>query len=102
VINKMYAMYPHVPAEYISAFENEYGLDLKSRDGLKVIMLDFINKDTEFSLEGVDIFDYDSNRNVEDFFYRQASAMSVSPFPSLYVSEDDLKIDGEYYIDSKS
>jgi len=65
-------------------------------------MLDFINKDTEFSLEGVDIFDYDSNRNVEDFFYRQASAMSVSPFPSLYVSEDDLKIDGEYHIDSKS
>lgn len=102
MINKMYAIYPHVPAEYISAFENEYGLDLKSRDGLKVIMLDFYKIESDFTLENADLLDYDSSRNVEEFFYRQAPAMSVSPFPSLYISEEDMQIDGEFSKESKS
>lgn len=39
MINKMYALHPHIPAEIISKFENAYGLKVEPIEDVKVITL---------------------------------------------------------------
>jgi CRISPR-associated protein Csh1 len=45
--------------------------------------------------------DYDSEKNISDYFYRSSPAMSVSPFPTLYISEEGVKNNDAYTVDSK-
>lgn len=101
MIHKMHALYENIPTEYLEIFENEYGLEVGSKPNLKVISLDFEISDEKLELLGTTLVDYDSKMNLSDFFYRGASAMSVSPFLTLYVSEEGLKTDGEYSASSK-
>lgn len=101
MINKMYALYEHIPKEVISAFENEYDLEMKPKQNLKVITLNFTSEFNGYELIDSQLSDYDSEKNITDIFYRNASAMSVSPFPTLYISEEGMKEDGEYSKDSK-
>lgn len=101
MINKMYALYKHIPEQYITAFENEYDLEMQPKPDLKVIILEFIKDSADYLLTGSHLIDYDSNKNLSDIFYRSASAMSVSPFLSLYVSEEGMMVDGSYSISSK-
>ncbi|MGI6198696.1 MAG: TIGR02556 family CRISPR-associated protein [Candidatus Cloacimonadaceae bacterium] len=102
MINKMYALHPHIPAEIISKFENAYGLKVEPIEDVKVITLCFKSQDDGFRLTGSCLRDYDSERNLTDTFFRNAPGMKVSEFPSLYVSEVDMKEDGVYSMDSKS
>lgn len=101
MINKMYALYEHIPAEIIAAYENEYDLEMVPKPNLKVIVLGFTKDSNKYVLENSQLIDYDSEKNVTDIFYRSASAMSVSPFLSLYISEEGLKVQAEYSVESK-
>lgn len=101
MINKMHALYEHIPQHVIAAFENEYDLEIGSKPNVKVISLCLVKGNTGYELTDSQLSDYDSQRNVSDDFYRSASAMSVSPFPTLYVSEEGMKLNGFYDIASK-
>jgi CRISPR-associated protein Csh1 len=98
----MLALYDHIPSDLIAELTNQYGLDVSPKNqDLKLIILCF-------SLEGDNIqkvdsvlSDYDSHKNVSDYFYRGASGMSVSPFPTLYVTDSGLRLSQEYSKDSK-
>lgn len=96
MIHKMLSLYQHIPEETITAFQNEYDLVVEPKPKLKVITLDFIRDGSAFILSDSMLSDYDAIKNVTDYFYRGASAATVSPFLSLYVTEEGLQKDGEY------
>jgi CRISPR-associated protein Csh1 len=97
----MYGLYKHIPPEILAVHDNEYGLDPAPKPNVKVISLDFTYGGTEFSLIGSSLSDYDSARNLSEYFYRKASANTVSPFFSLYVSEEGLRKGDTYSVTSK-
>jgi CRISPR-associated protein Csh1 len=101
MINKMYALYEHIPQHIIAAFENEYDLEISSKPNVKVISLCIKGGVSGFELKDSLLSDYDSERNITDYFYRSAPAMTISPFPTLYISEEGMKLDGAYNIGSK-
>jgi len=102
MINKIYALHPHIPPAIISKFENAYDLRIEPIKDGKVITLCFESQDDGFKLTKSYLSDYDSALNLTDTFFRNASANTVSEFPSLYVSEADMKEDGAYSTGSKS
>lgn len=101
MINKMYTLYEHIPKEIISAFENEYDLEMRPKQNLKVITLNFLSNTGVYKLMDSKLADYDSEKNITDTFYRSASAMSVSPFLTLYISEEGMKENTSYSKESK-
>lgn len=102
MINKMYALHPHIPPEIISKFENAYDLHIGPAKAKNVINLCFKSRDGEFKLTGSYLEEYDSERNLTDTFFLSLSANRVSPFPSLEICENDLKKKGVYSTESKS
>ena len=103
MIHKMHSLFEHIPQDIISAYENEYDLAVGPKADLKVITLDFQREGSEYILVDSIMSDYDSAKNVTDYFYRDAPSNTVSPFLSLYISEESLgKIKEEdYSVDSK-
>lgn len=101
MINKMFALFEHIPAQIIAAYENEYDLEMEPKPNLKVIVLEFTRDSDQYELHSSQLIDYDSARNITDIFYRGASAMSVSPFLSLYISEEGLQVQADYSVESK-
>lgn len=98
MIHKMHSLFEHVPEGIISAYQNEYDLAVEPKPELKVITLDFRKEGSEYFLVDSMLSDYDSEKNVKDFFYRSAPSATVSPFLTLYISEEGLgKIKGEDY-----
>lgn len=102
MIHKMYALNPYIPSQILNSFQNAYGLKVEPIKDMKVITLSFETINDGFELKGSHLSDYDSARNLSDTFYRPAPANTVSPFPSLYISEADMKKDGAYSVNSKS
>jgi CRISPR-associated protein Csh1 len=102
MINKMYALHPHIPPEIISKFENAYGLRIEPIPDGKVITLCFESQDDGFKLTNSGLSDYDSERNLTDIFFCNVKGNAVSLFPSLYISENDMKKEGDYSTESKS
>lgn len=101
MIHKMHALYDYIPQEYIDKFDNEYGLVVEPKSDWKVITLNFQRDAQGYSLKDSILSDYDSVRNVQDYFYRNAPGNSVSPFLSIYITEEGFKLNGEYSMDSK-
>lgn len=101
MIHKMFALYEHIPEAIIREFENEYDLDVHPKKDIKVIILNMDRVGDSFSLVGSTLSDYDSERNLSDTFYRSAPANSASPFPTLYVSEEGMKKDKLFSLESK-
>jgi len=105
MIHKMYALYEHIPEGIISSLENEYDLELNPFPNLKVITLDFKKEENRYILDDREdnFSDYDSDRNITDYFYRAASSNTVSPFLSLIVTGKGLclKDTSTYSVDSK-
>ncbi len=83
MIQKMMALYEHIPREYFESNENEYGLEVKSILDLKVITMCFRTEGKNFFMEDAISSDYDSEKNLTHFFYRKASSNTVSPFLPL-------------------
>ena len=90
MIHKMHSLFEHIPQDIISAYENEYDLAVGPKPDLKVITFDFRKEGSDYNLADSIMSDYDSERNVRDYFYRSAPSASVSPFLSLYISEEGL------------
>lgn len=69
-----------------------------------VIVLNFkTNIDNELEFINAEIEQYDTKKNMEKYFFRKTSANSVSDFPTLFVSNNDMKnIEGNISFDSKS
>ncbi len=101
MIHKMHALYDYIPQEYIDKFDNEYGLVVEPKSAWKVITLNFQKAEQGFFLRDSILSDYDSSRNIQDYYYRNAPGNSVSPFLSIYITEEGFKLDGEYSTASK-
>lgn len=69
-----------------------------------VIVLNFKTKsDKEFEFINAEIEKYDTKKNMEKYFFRKTSANSVSDFPTLFISNSDMKDnDGNISFNSKS
>lgn len=102
MINKMYALHPHIPAEIISKFENAYDLHIGPAKAKNIINLCFKSQDGVFKLTGSYLEEYDSERNLTDTFFLSPSGNRVSPFPSLEISENNMRKKGIYSTKSKS
>lgn len=101
MIHKMYALYDFIPHEIIKQHYNEYGLNMEPREISVIVLLMQLNCDS-VQFYGTDLVQYDVTRNLESYFYRSASAMAVSPFPTLYISDVGLKDDDKNYsVESK-
>lgn len=101
MIHKMLALYDFIPQEYIDKHNDEYGLVVESKPDWKVISMNFIRDGGAFILNDSTLSDYDSARNLSDYFYRNAPGNSVSPFPSIFITEVGFRSDREYSKDSK-
>lgn len=103
MIHKMLALYNHIPEDILVSHSNSYGLAVEPmKDDRKVLVADFLIEVDEVEFAGITLIDYDSSKNLSDFFYRPASAASVSPFPTLFINyEGIINADGEIGSDSK-
>ena len=97
----MLGLFDHIPTELLDSYQNEYGLEIKPISGCKVIVLNFIMDKADVILKGSNLEEYDSARNLTDYFFNRPSANAVSKFPCLFVSENGLKNNGAYSLESK-
>lgn len=90
MIHKMHSLFEYIPEAIITSFENEYDLEVKPKPDLKVITLCFHKDGSEYNLLDSRLSDYDSVKNLKDYYYRAAPSTTVSLFLSLYITEEGL------------
>ncbi len=99
MLQKLYALSSYLSDELID--ENDYDLDMSERKE-KVIVLDFQLDHQHCELKEVFVEEYSREKNLTKFYYKGAKANTKSEFPSIIISDKDLKIDDNYARDSKS
>lgn len=98
----MHALYDFVDKDTIALYNNEYNLEVAPKPEQKVIALRLQYQDAKCELLGAELLDYSAAKNLRNYFFRPAPAMSVSDFPTLYISGESLKADEVYSSESKS
>jgi len=101
MIHKMYALYDYISPDKFESLTNEYGLEIDPNPSLKVITLDFNKVSEKYYFLKSEISDYDSGKNIKDFFYKKSPSNTVSPFLSLLISGKGLQIESNDPLNTK-
>ena len=87
MIQKLYELAKYMPQEWISEYENDYGLFMDEKD-VKVLVLSFSLSDNTCEYQGMHLEDYSKEKNLSKYYLKNAPGNSKSEFPSIFITRD--------------
>ena len=91
MIQKLYELAKYIPQDWISEYENDYGLFMDEKD-VKVLVLSFSLSDNTCEYQGMHLEDYSKENNISKYYYKLPVARLRSDFPTTMYKKND-KID---------
>ena len=91
MIQKLYELAKYMPQEWISEYENDYGLFMDEKD-VKVLVLSFSLSDNTCEYQGMHLEDYSKEKNLSKYYLKNAQATQNLSSQAFYHKRHKSKL----------